>query len=369
MNPGLYIHVPFCGSKCPYCGFYSIASHSLITRWMKAIKREISYYRGSFGEFDSLYLGGGTPSFLEIKDIGDIMDHLSRSFRFTGGTEITLEANPGDISKDKVRAFKSIGFNRINLGVQSFDDRELTFLGRRHSAEEAERSINCLRSEGFDNVGVDLIYGVEGQSIRDWSKSLDKTVSFKPEHISCYQLNIEMKTPFWKKRERGGLKDLSEEEEVEFFNFTSGFLERKGYIHYEISNFARNESFMSRHNCKYWSHEPYLGLGPSAHSFSERDRWWNFSSIRRYCDAIEKGEAPIEGREVLTDEQIALETLSLGFRTRKGFEKEAVRHLPGSDDILSKLQDSNLARVEKDRIIPTRKGFLVADSLPLMFFK
>ena len=368
MKPGLYIHVPFCRSKCPYCGFYSIASCSLVPRWLKALKREISYYKGRFGEFNSLYFGGGTPSVLEIPDLEEIMDHIIGNLRFADNTEKTIEVNPGDMTRDKVRALKHIGFNRINLGVQSFNDSELIFLGRRHSAEEAEKSMECLRSGGFENIGLDLIYGLEGQKIQAWSKSLNKVMSFEPEHLSCYQLSFEKKTSFWKNREKGVLKPLSEEEEIRFFNFHSEFLEGKGYIHYEISNFARDESFTSRHNCKYWSHEPYLGLGPAAHSFFERDRWWNFSSVRRYCEELEKGNVPIGGRERLTDEQIRIEALSLGFRTRKGFEKELVHNLQGSDDVVMKLLDLNLIRLDNDRIIPSKKGFLVADSLPLMFY-
>lgn len=368
MNPGLYIHVPFCRSKCPYCGFYSVASLSMVSRWLKALKKEASYSRERFGEFDSLYLGGGTPSVLDIRDLEEIMNHISENFRFSPDTEITIEVNPGDITLDKVRGLKAIGFNRVNLGIQSFDDRELIFLGRRHSSVEAQSSMDCLRSGGFDNIGIDLIYGLEGQTLRGWSESLDKALSFKPEHISCYQLNIEKKTPFWKRKEKGNLRSPSEDEEVEFFNFHSGFLERNGYIHYEVSNFARNESFVSRHNCKYWSHEPYLGLGPSAHSFIPNERRWNFSSIKRYCEALEKGKAPVDGRETLTAEQMMLETMSLGFRTLKGFEKEVIRRLPGADDTLCKLQELDFVQVEEDRIIPTRKGFLVADSLPLMFF-
>ncbi|MFC1867333.1 radical SAM family heme chaperone HemW [Thermodesulfobacteriota bacterium] len=368
LNAGLYIHIPFCKTKCPYCGFYSIADPSLISRWLKALKKEVLHYRDRFDVFNSLYLGGGTPTLLRLSDLETLLDCLHSHFNFTKDTEITIEANPGDMTGEMINGLKSLGFNRINLGVQSFDNRQLMFLGRRHTADEAEQALTLLRSSGFDNIGMDLIYGLKDQPLKEWMQTLKKAILFKPEHLSCYQLSIEKKTPFWKMREKGIIKHLSEEKERDLFLATSGFLENNGYLHYEISNFARGKEFCSRHNRKYWGHVPYLGLGPSAHSFRNSSRWWNYSSVRRYCEVLERGNAPVEGFEDLTGEQKRLECVSLGLRTSQGFNLNEVPAHNGLDRVISLLKDSGHLQVVNGRVTPTKKGFLVADRLPLCFF-
>jgi oxygen-independent coproporphyrinogen-3 oxidase len=368
--PGLYIHIPFCRSKCPYCGFYSIASTSLVPRWLEALKKEIDLYQGTFkGPFDSLYFGGGTPTVLSLTQLKEITDHLFIRFEFIEGTEITIEANPGDMDREKIVGLKSIGFNRVNLGVQSFNDDELQFLGRRHSRKEAEAAIDYLRASGFDNIGIDLIYGLKGQSLKSWNNNLEKALTFQPEHISCYQLSIEKGTLFSDMKGRGLLESLSEDMEESFFLITSEFLESHGYIHYEISNFARGESFYSRHNRKYWDHTPYLGLGPSAHSFDGVSRWWNLRSVRRCCEAIERMESPVEEHEILSSEQIIMETVSLGLRTKWGFDQRVLGDNAGLKKNIAMLEDSGYIKVEGNMIIPTKKGFLIADHLPLCFLK
>ncbi len=368
-NPGLYIHIPFCRSKCPYCGFYSIASTSLIPRWLDAFKREAALYRGIFNDtFDSLYLGGGTPTVLDPEQLKEIMDSVFKCHQFRDDTEITLEANPGDMDRQRIIELKAMGFNRVNLGVQSFNDDELRFLERRHDSKQAEGAVACLRASGFDNIGIDLIYGLPGQSLEAWRANLEKAIAFRPEHLSCYQLSIEKGTPFANRRERGIIEPVKEEMEEKFFLATSEFLEAHGYIYYEISNFARGEAYYSRHNCKYWDHTPYLGLGPSAHSFDGASRWWNMRSVRKYCEALEKGESPVDEREDLTNEQMMMETISLGLRTRWGFDINVLHPGSKTKDAVTMLEESGYIRVLDERIIPTRKGFLIADHLPLYFF-
>lgn len=367
--PGLYIHVPFCRSKCPYCGFYSITSQSLIPRWLDALKREILLYKDQFSKFDSLYLGGGTPSILEIQQIDEIIRVVTEHFKFADDTETTIEANPGDITKEKARGLKYLGFNRINLGIQSFDNNELNFLGRRHKAGTAERALEILKSSGLNNIGIDLIYGYDGQSLACWMRSLKKALSFDPMHISCYQLTFEKKTVFWNRKEKGEILPLDQDEESEFFLTTSNFLVNNGYIHYEISNFAKKEEVYSHHNCKYWNHTPYLGLGPSAHSFKDYMRWWNFSSIKRYCRNLKVREYPVKEKEVLTDEQFLLEALSLGLRTSRGFDIKLLQGIPDKDEVINSLEESGYIIVSDDHVVPTKKGFLVADHLPLVFIQ
>jgi len=369
-HPGLYIHVPFCRSKCPYCGFFSIASTSLVERWLEALKKEIGLYKGIFKySFDSLYLGGGTPSILNSDQLKEIMGFLFVGFEFENNTEITIEGNPGDMNHEKIIGIKSMEINRVNLGVQSFNDDDLMFLGRKHNAREAEEAILLLRDSGIGNIGIDLIYGLPGQSLEAWKENLEKALVFHPEHLSCYQLNIEKGTPFENMRKKGLIEPLKEETEESFFMATSEFLEDHGYIHYEISNFSRGESYYSRHNCKYWDHTPYLGLGPSAHSFNGASRWWNQRSVRGYCEALEKGESPVEESEDLTEEQIIMETISLGLRTRWGFDQKILVNNSELKNTVLMLTDTGYIRIEGDMIIPTKKGFLIADQLPLCFLK
>ncbi len=366
-KPGLYIHIPFCRCKCPYCTFYSITSHSLITPWLNSLKSEIVYYKDQFECFDTIYLGGGTPTFLDADMLTSIMEHLYKNYYFASDTEITIEANPCDLTQEKIHVLKDLGFNRISLGVQSLNDRSLLFLGRRHTAEKAETALTFLRSCGFENIGVDLIYGFEGQSLKEWIETLNRVLTFQPEHLSCYQLSFEKQTLFGRLKDKGLIRPLNEKEECTFFSLTSQFLESHDYIHYEISNFARGKPYYSRHNNKYWHHIPYLGLGPSAHSFHKSTRRWNVRSVKRYCKLLESGRTPIEGYENLTEDQLRLESINLGSRTREGFDLKEIPYDRPSRDMLMRLQTSGLVHIKNGRVIPTKKGFLVADHLACCF--
>ena len=368
MSPGLYIHVPFCRSKCPYCAFYSIPSPSLIPIWLKGLKKEVLLYKDQFDRFDSLYLGGGTPTFLDTPALAGIIQHLFAHLDFSSDTEFTIEANPCDLSDDKIRMLRKLGCNRVNLGVQSFDDHSLSALARRHTADDAKKALRRLRSFGFDNVGVDLMYGLEEQTLSGWIDTLNCALSFRPEHISCYQLALEKKTVFGRLKEKGRIHPLSEEDERSYFLTTSQILTDRGYIHYEVSNFAKNNTCCSRHNRKYWEHVPYLGLGPSAHSFDAKKRWWNVRSIKKYGAVLEEGQPPIEGWETLTDEQMRLESLALGLRTSQGVHLRDVADSPQSATALSGLEATGLVKVIHGRVVPTEEGFLVADHLPTCFF-
>ncbi len=369
MNPpGLYIHIPFCKSKCPYCAFYSEAPPSGVPEWLESIHQEVRLYRGRFGRFDSLYLGGGTPTALDLPALDFLVDRLFADFDFAAESEITIEANPGDLTGELVAGIKSMGFNRVNLGVQSFDDEALAFLGRRHRAANADEALERLRAAGFENIGIDLIYGLQGQPLSRWMETLELALRFGPEHLSCYQLTIEKGTPFGRMQEEKRIRPPDEEASRAFFLATAERLEARGYIHYEISNFSRGDEYRSRHNSKYWDHTPYLGLGPSAHSFQGSKRWWNVRSVEMYRKALGKGGAPIEGEEVLSEEQLRLEAVSLGLRTRDGFDLSTVPAHPGLNDAIARLQGSGHVRLEGGRVMPTREGFLVADRLPLCFF-
>ncbi len=367
--PGLYVHVPFCKTKCLYCGFYSITSLQLIEPWISAVQKEVQRHKGGFGSFETLYMGGGTPSVLESRDLERILDILARHLDLGQCVERTVECNPGDMTLDKAQALKSMGFNRVNLGVQSFNDGELTFLGRRHTVEEAVKAFKTLRATGFENVGLDLIYGLPGQREQAWVRNLRQAMELEPEHLSCYQLTIEKGTVFSSMVQEGRLtlpaESRLQREMAGLFLLTSRFLEGEGYIHYEVSNFARGEARVSRHNFKYWRHVPYLGLGPSAHSFGGATRWWNVRSVDRYLSLLQTGQSAVEGSENLTHEQLTLESIALGLRTKDGCPDGAIPWEPRVRESLSMLMRSGLLFRRGHHIVPTRKGYLVADSLPL----
>lgn len=366
-NSGLYIHFPFCRTKCPYCDFYSVTSLSLIPYWLEGIEKEVMFYKDRFDPFDSLYIGGGTPTLLNHRELARLMEFLFLHFMFSSDIEITIEANPDDITAEKLAFLRDLGANRISLGVQSFDEKELQFLKRRHSAGQTEEALEKIRASGFTNISVDLIYGFSEQTEASWIRTLNRALDFKPEHISCYQMTIAEETLFGKMLAEGEIKALGEEKERAFFLLTSRFLEDHGYIHYEISNFAREEEYYARHNRKYWHHIPYLGLGPAAHSFRDGVRWWNLKSIESYCQALGDNKIPVAGIETLSLEQHRLESLSLGFRTKDGIDLKLIRSQPRWEEIMRELQESGLVYVHQGRAIPTREGFLVADSLPLLF--
>jgi oxygen-independent coproporphyrinogen-3 oxidase len=327
----------------------------------------MGFYCDFAPRFDTLYLGGGTPSLLSAGELTVLLDGLQGQFAFSPGTEITLEANPDDLTPQILKAYRELGINRLSLGVQSFDDRELAFLGRRHDASQALNALGWTREAGFANLGMDLIYGLPGQTIGQWQKNLETALGFWPEHLSCYQLTIEAGTPLARRQAEARFGSLSEEAEREFFLFTSRFLEDQGYLHYEISNFARGPENRSRHNCKYWNHTPYLGLGPAAHSYKDGRRWWNHRSLKEYCQALGAGEAPVADEEVLTPEQTRLEALYLGLRTREGVGLELMPDFHRSAALVKEIVRAGLAEVREDRLIPTREGLVVADRLALGF--
>ena len=366
-NPGLYIHIPFCLKKCSYCAFYSITDLTLMDSFIDALLREMALYQG-FGHFDTVYFGGGTPSLLSISLLDKITGAIHRNFDIAKDAEWTIEANPGDLNELYCRQLREHGFNRINIGVQSMDNRILSLLGRRHSREDAVSAVQSVRAAGFTNMGLDFIYAVPGQDINACLDNLREVSAFAPEHLSCYQLTIENTTPLGEQYRLGLYTKPDEETELDFFLRISDALSRAGYFHYEVSNFSRGENFRSRHNMKYWDHTPYLGLGPAAHSFSSDRRWWNYRSVQQYCQKLNSAKKPIEGEESLTQENLYLESLSLGLRTSDGIDIRSCRQDYGHDllvnkKFIEKLQAEKLIVIEGDHLRPTLKGMALADAL------
>ncbi len=371
-TPGLYIHIPFCISKCDYCDFYSLTSISAVPDFLDALFKEMEMYRNRFNPFDTVYIGGGTPSILSPQQLESLLKRVRKNFDLISTPEITVETNPADLDQPFLESILAIGINRINTGVQSFDEKILNFLGRRHSVKQAISAVEASRKAGFHNIGLDLIYGVPEQDIESWLDTLKQAVAFSPEHISCYQLTLESKTPLGRRCQAGEFSLPGEELQYEFFMKTSEFLEDAGYIHYEVSNFALGTKHTSRHNQKYWDHSPYLGLGPSAHSFQSNRRWWNHPSLDRYLAAVNAGNLPIEETEILTMEQLRLEALYLGLRTKKGvclqdFENRYHYDLfTEKKEILDKLKEEGFISIRDGYLYPTQTGLAIADSLTLI---
>jgi oxygen-independent coproporphyrinogen III oxidase len=370
-KPGLYIHIPFCVSKCGYCDFYSVTLSARIPDFLDALHQEMSLYHRNGDSFDTVYVGGGTPSLLGRTDIERLFADIRRSFLITPVAEITFEANPADITPPLLEALRCSGVNRLSIGVQSFDDGILSFLGRRHNRSEALHAFEAARGAGFAHINIDLIYGIPGQTLPTWLDSLREAIALGPEHLSCYQLSVAAGTPIAKRCRSGEVCLPDDALQADFFFRTSETLHDAGYIHYEISNFAR-EGSESRHNSKYWNHTPYLGLGPSAHSFRDRERRWNHRSLDAYVRDLAGGVPPIAARESLTDEQLSLESLYLGLRTRRGIHLETYETVYGHDLLrekgrfLAQLIEDGLLEISEGYLRPSLRGMAVADSLALI---
>ena len=371
---GLYLHIPFCSAVCPYCDFaVLVGGPSRRRRFVETLLDEIGLHAIPFAPIDTIYLGGGTPSLLEPEDLERILDAVRRTFRPLPGTRVYLEANPEDVEPASLAAWRRLGVGFLSLGVQSFDDHELRFLGRRHDARASRRAVELALAAGFDTVAIDLIYSLPDQGADAWRRNLELATSLAPDHLSCYELEIHHRTPFGKRHRRGELAELPDARQAELFELTHRFLADAGYPGYEVSNFARSAEHQSRHNRKYWHHVPYLGLGPSAHSFDGRRRWWNQRLLPPWQRAVRAGERPVAGGESLAPADLALETVMLGLRTTAGIDLRRFEETFGFD-----LAEHNRAHVQRAvaegllghddrRLRPTLDGLLRADGLAAGF--
>ncbi len=371
-NYGCYIHIPFCLRKCPYCDFYSISDLSLYPGFVRALLTEIELRQADCC-IDTIYFGGGTPSLADPGDLEKILFSIHENFNVAESCDITLEVNPGALPREFLRSVRSLGVNRLNIGVQSFNDDKLRFLNRIHSAGDAEQAILTARASGFDNIGIDIIYGVPGEEKALVAADLNTGLRFFPEHLSCYMLTFEPGTPFYRRMTQGRIHPLDEASSAVLFKFTSRHLEKKGYLHYEISNFAHNRNLRSRHNRKYWHMAPYIGLGPSAHSFDKGVRSWNFRDVIQYTAALEKGRLPVMERESISREQKLVEMIMLGLRTSNGVDIKKFEALSGQkfscvfDSLLKPLMTRGLGGIKNDRFSLTLEGMLLLDSIVSQF--
>jgi oxygen-independent coproporphyrinogen III oxidase len=372
---GIYIHIPFCERKCIYCDFYSVENLNLIDRFTESLLKEIEIFSieaDFFNDsiFDTIYFGGGTPSLLEPAQIEKILNKLSQSFKISSNPEITLETNPGTVDKRKLLEFKNLGVNRISFGVQSFFDDDLKFLGRIHTGEDAFRCINDSFEVGFENVSIDLIFGLPGQTVEKWLENLKFAVSLNVPHISAYNLIVERGTPLHELFSLGKVEIPEDEIQAQLYERTIDFLENAGYVHYEVSNYAF-EGFECRHNLKYWQYENYIGFGPSAHSFWINKRWWNFANLNKYINALDLGKIPVANFEILDEEKMIEEFIYLGLRS-KGINVARFKGKFGFEfvdgdikDEIEELERAGYITIEDDFIKLTPEGFLLCDEIVL----
>ena len=329
----IYIHVPFCVKKCVYCDFYSETHLSLIPGYIRSLQKEIETRSDLTDKINTIYFGGGTPSLLPIKDIDNLLQTIGNRFLVSRDVEVTLEVNPGTIDLNYLRDLKKVGVNRLSIGVQSFNDDKLRFLGRIHTADQAVKTIEHAGKAGFDNISIDLIYGIPFETKIKWLEDLKRAVMIAPSHMSCYMLTIEPGTPLaqkieiGEKLEKGLISPLDSSAMSGLFKKTSRFLSEFKYEHYEISNFSRGSQNRSKHNSKYWDMTPYYGFGPAAHSYDTKMRSWNHRSIETYTKDMDSGRLPVEDTEILTREQKMMEMIMLRLRTLEGLDVEKFQTL------------------------------------------
>jgi oxygen-independent coproporphyrinogen-3 oxidase len=362
----IYLHIPFCRAKCHYCNFVSYAGlNELHDRYVEALKKEISRARPE-APITTIYFGGGTPTLLSERQLMEILRAIQSRFEVTPDTEITLEANPGTVDLPKLQALRLAGFNRLSLGVQSFDPTLLSRLGRIHTVKEALEAYQSARNAGFSNIGLDLMYALPGQSLLAWQRTLEQAIRLNPEHISLYELSIEEGTKLAADCQAGKLELPSEDLQIEMYEAAISTLTASGYEHYEISNFAR-PGFRSRHNQVYWRNDSYFGFGAGAARYLGGARAKLTDSVERYIELVEKGHDPAISSETLTGRALMGETIMLGLRLREGVDLVAFRQRFGEDlsvvygEQIAALKASGLVEIADHHLRLTHQGLLLAN--------
>ena len=369
---GIYIHIPFCKQACHYCNFHFATSlhnkNDFIAALLKEIVLQKNYPENETVE--TIYFGGGTPSLCTKEEVKTIITSIQSSFNVAENAEITLEANPDDITEEKLLDWKEVGINRLSIGIQSFFEEDLKWMNRAHTSQQAVDSLQ-LAVKQFDNITIDLIYGTPQLTNEKWKHNVDTAISLNISHLSCYALTVEPKTPLDKMIKQHKSEDINPDKQSEQFLLLMQWLAEAGYEHYEISNFAK-PGWRSRHNSSYWQGKNYLGLGPSAHSFNGTSRQWNVSNNNNYIESIGKGIIPFK-KEVLTETQKLNEYIMTSLRTMEGLQLQVASNelRAASKELLSKSQkfiNAGLMRLENNSLVLTREGKLLADGIAAELF-
>jgi oxygen-independent coproporphyrinogen-3 oxidase len=380
MPASLYVHIPFCIKKCSYCDFVSgIYTREQGSAYVTALKKEILSTPNTM-PIRTLFLGGGTPTVLSKDSLMDLLTNIFRHFVFTNNYEATIEANPGTVEKEKLKSLLHGGVNRISIGIQSFHEVELACLGRVHSSGEAREAVLCARDAGFKNIGIDLIYGIPGQSVKSWKDSLERAVRLKPHHISAYELTVESGTPIAQGIQDGRLKLPCEEEVIQMSESAVEYLQAEGFLRYEISNFGLPGHFCE-HNVNYWDRGEYYGAGLGAHSFAGGKRLFNTRNIHRYIQLLSEDKSPVAGVEDVPEDRAISEALFLGLRKTEGIRLEKFYRSYGVDVVkqyekeLKELQEAELIELKcrgtslkEDTVLRlTGNGLLLSNEIFMKF--
>lgn len=370
----IYIHIPFCKQACNYCNFHFSASRKKKPEFLQALKNEIVLQKDFFNDginskaiIDTLYLGGGTPSILDIGEINSIFEEITKYYILSPSAEITLEANPDDLTLQKLQELRQTPVNRLSIGVQSFHAPDLTYMNRAHNPQHAMQALENSKKAGFENITVDLIYGTPGLSDKQWLTNIETLIDLDIRHISAYSLTVEPKTPLDLFIRKGKNKPIDDGQAAQQFEILCNVLSRHGYDHYEISNFGR-PGYYSRHNMVYWSGKPYLGLGPSAHSFMPGKRRWNVANTSQYIAQLAKNQIPYE-EEILTPVQQHNEYVMTSLRTMWGIDKMVIKQKFGAEALSNLLISAqkhlirNNLKESKSHIIITQQGKFYCDGI------
>jgi oxygen-independent coproporphyrinogen-3 oxidase len=367
---GLYVHIPFCSSRCSYCDFATgLYQSELAERYVRGLLTEIRSSRYNGENVDTIYFGGGTPSLLEPVQLERILTALYGNFKIATGPEITLEINPGSATPDKLRAFRGLGINRASFGAQTFDDAELAKLGRSHNSAAVSRTFADLRNAGFTNISFDLIAGLPGQTLSGWQRNINQALHLAPEHLSFYLLEVHSGTPLAEHIRRGIQPQPDDDLAGVMYEWMLEQAAAAGYEHYEISNLCR-PGFHSRHNVKYWTAAPYYGFGCSAHSYDgDARRWSNERSVLKYVEMVESDASPVVEEQQLTTTDVRAEALFLGMRLMQGVDLRRYRESFGVDlrdehaDDLDRFCKAGLVELDGDLIRLTRTGALLSNEV------
>jgi len=366
---GIYFHIPFCKTRCSYCDFFSSTRLQYRDKLVEALIKELVQRKPYLNDttIRTLYFGGGTPSLLSPEQIGLLVKEVKKVFPGHQLTEITVETNPDDLKDDYLRNLYHLGINRLSIVIQSFDTQILEEMNRRHNSLEAVNSVEKAQRTGFNNISIDLIYGWPGVGLPDWKKNLEQATQLNIQHISCYHLTYHEDTLLLKKLDEGIISEISEQESFQQYQVMVEFLEKRGFIQYEISNFAL-PGFESKHNSSYWDQSEFLGIGPSAHSFNRVSRHWNLSNLEQYLKALESGQETGQS-ETLTPKDKYNDLIITSLRTKKGISPDTVQKLFGRfyaryfKYSTEKFLNSGLLRYEGQNICLTQKGMFVSDMI------
>jgi oxygen-independent coproporphyrinogen-3 oxidase len=372
---GIYIHVPFCKQACSYCDFHFSTSTKYKTDLVNAIVNELlirnDYLNGE--KVSTIYFGGGTPSLLNIKELDSIFNTLYKNYSIIADHEITFEANPDDLTATYLRELKTTPINRLSIGVQSFKEEHLKIMHRAHHSEQAKSSVAQAAEIGFENISIDLIYGIQSLGFLGWQENIKEALALPIHHISCYCLTVEPKTLLAHQIKEGKATPINDLEANEQFNWWLLYAEENGFPWYEVSNFSK-PGFESKHNSNYWNRIPYLGVGPSAHSFNGTSRQWNIRNNPQYIQSLAEGIIPFE-MEVLTNKEIYNETILTSLRTRRGIDKSSFQSIFGLEMTekmqhnISKFIEQGLVQQNEESIRLTNAGLLFTDAISSELFE